>query len=154
MSSNAELHLAYKVGNAELSLFPYPHFFVQNVFPSDFYAEIQANLPDPAALLPIAEVRPVKGYKERFVLGLEDQSLDTLPPDKRAFWGDMRSWLVGGAFANLVLNKFASSLDERFANAPEPPKPAPARYSHPWLKSRSSRWRPSRSPRHTSRRLR
>src|SRR3954464_288478 len=118
MSSNAELHLAYKVGNAELSLFPYPHFFVQNVFPSDFYAEIQANLPDPAALLPIAEVRPVKGYKERYVFDFAGPQFNALPREKQAFWSGMHKWLLGGRFGQLVIEKFRPFIAQRFGNDP------------------------------------
>jgi len=45
MFSNAELHLAYKVANAPISGFPYPHCYVPDVFPADFYAEIQKKPP-------------------------------------------------------------------------------------------------------------
>ena len=79
MFSNAELHLAYKVANAPISGFPYPHCYVQDVFPADFYAEIQHNLPDPEAMIPIEEARQVKGYKERFVLELKPEHLNALP---------------------------------------------------------------------------
>ena len=119
MSSSAELHLSYKVGNAPIQTYPYPHFFLENAFPSDFYAEMQAKLPDPEAMRPIAEVRPVRGYKERFVMGFEDAALATLPEDKREFWLGLRQWLVGGRFANLVLHKFEEFLDDRFNRDPK-----------------------------------
>lgn len=114
MSSSAELQLAYKVGNAPINLFPYPHLFVQDVFPKDFYDALQANLPDPAAMLPIEQVRPVKRYKDRFVLEFEGQQLAALPEAKRAFWTNMHSWLVGGRFGELVANKFRPFIDQRF----------------------------------------
>jgi hypothetical protein len=95
MYSAAELQLAYKVGNVPFGMFPYPHFCIHDVFPADFYRQIQQNLPDPVAMRPIEEVRAVKGYKERFVLGLNDADLATLPADKRAFWSEFAGWLVG-----------------------------------------------------------
>lgn len=115
MFSDAELQLAYKVGNVPFNMFPYPHFYVPDVFPADFYRQIQQNLPDPEAMRPIEEVRMVKGYKERFVLGLEDAALATLPAGKRAFWEDLRNWLVGANFQTLVLRKFQPFIDQRFA---------------------------------------
>ncbi len=115
MFSDAELQLAYKVGNVPFNMFPYPHFYVPDVFPADFYRQIQQNLPDPDAMRPIEEVRMVKGYKERFVLGLEDAALATLPAGKRAFWEDLRNWLVGANFKTLVLRKFQPFIDQRFA---------------------------------------
>lgn len=38
-------HLAYKIANAPLRPFPFPHIYVQNVFPWPFYAELLDNLP-------------------------------------------------------------------------------------------------------------
>jgi hypothetical protein len=115
MYSAAELQLAYKVGNVPFGMFPYPHFCIHDVFPADFYRQIQQNLPDPVAMRPIEEVRAVKGYKERFVLGLNDADLATLPADKRAFWSEFAGWLVGSNFRSLVLRKFQPYIDQRFA---------------------------------------
>ena len=115
MFSDAELQLAYKVGNAPFSMFPYPHFYIPDVFPADFYRQLQQNLPDPAAMRPIEEVRAVKGYKERFVLGLDEKNLATLPAAKQAFWSELAGWLVGANFQSLVLRKFKPLIDQRFA---------------------------------------
>src|SRR5687768_6677332 len=114
MSSSAELHLSYRVANAAIQTYPFPHFFVEGVLPDDFYERLQAALPDPEALRPIADVRPVKGYKERFVLELDGDKLVELPAGKQQFWRDLHGWLVGGEFANVVLNRFAPYLDRRF----------------------------------------
>lgn len=114
MFSDAEMQLAYKVGNVPFNLFPYPHFYVPDVFPADFYRQIQQNLPDPGAMIPIEKARAVRGYKERFVLGLENEHLATLPAGKRAFWEDLRGWLVGAKFQALVMSKFKAFIDQRF----------------------------------------
>ncbi len=116
MFSDAELQLAYKVGNAQFNMFPYPHFYIPDVFPTEFYKDIQKNLPDPQAMLPIEQVRPVKGYKERFVLEMSEEHLATLPEAKRAFWKHFSEWLVGsGNFGNLVFTKFKPFIEQRFA---------------------------------------
>ena len=114
MYSDAELQLAYKVGNVPLSMFPYPHFYITEIFPAEFYRQLQQNLPDPEAMIPIEKARPVKGYKERFVLGFEDENLKTLPGPKRKFWEDLRGWMAGGGFASLVLKKFDPFIRQRF----------------------------------------
>lgn len=121
MSSDAELALAYKFANAPVFEFPYPHFFIQDVFPKDFYESLQSSLPDPSLMIPIEEARPVKGYKERFVLEIGDQKgQDLLPPDKRDFWRDFSGWLRSGRFAGLALRKFQPLIQQRFKNAPAP----------------------------------
>ncbi len=116
MSSDAELHLLYKVGNAPVNLYPFPHFYLRDVFPADYYAKMQSMLPDPAALRSLPEVRPVPkdAYKERFVITVAPEALEVLPDEKREFWNDLRSWLVGGAFARLMLEKFNPQITQRF----------------------------------------
>lgn len=120
MSSGAELHLSYKVGNAPLSMFPFPHFFLQDVFPKDFYQQIQDNLPDPEVMVPIEEVGRVKGYKERFILDIGGEQLKGLPDSKRRFWEQFQGWLVGGRFGALLFNKFAPFIEERYQGQPKP----------------------------------
>ena len=115
MFSDAELQLAYKVGNAPFSMFPYPHFYVPDVFPADFYLQLQQNLPDSQAMIPIEQARRLKGYKERFVLGLDAKSLSTLPAAKQEFWMNLAGWLVGANFRSLVLKKFQPFIDQRFS---------------------------------------
>ena len=117
MSSSAELQLAYKVANAPLNVFPYPHFYIEDIFPDDFYRELQANLPDPADMAPISQVRPVKGYKERFVMELRGPQLEKLPESKRSFWADLYQWLVGNRFGELVTSRFGQLIHQRFQNA-------------------------------------
>ena len=113
MSSSAELHLSYKVSNAQINLFPFPHFYVRDVFPQDFYDTLQEMLPDPGSMLPIRDVRPVN-YEDRFVLEFRDAQLAALPANKRAFWTDFHEWLVGGSFGQLMLHKFSHFVEMRF----------------------------------------
>jgi hypothetical protein len=123
MSRAAELYTAYQIANAPVRGFPYPHCFVRDVFPADFYAEMQRNLPDPAAMIPILEARGVKGYEERFVLELhKPEHLATLPDDKRKFWQDAATWFVGspygqlGRLGNLMMQKFQPFVQSRLKN--------------------------------------
>ena len=37
MYSSDELYLAYKIGNTEVSTFPFPHMYINNVFPNSLY---------------------------------------------------------------------------------------------------------------------
>lgn len=38
-------HIAYKIQNTRVSHFPFPHIYVENVFPDDFYDELLLALP-------------------------------------------------------------------------------------------------------------
>ena len=117
MFSDAELILAYNVANASIRIFPYPHIYVENVFPPKFYAEIQRNIPDPSAMIPIEQARPVMGYKERFVLEIAGDQVQTLPDTQKTFWKDFSGWLLSGRFLNLMMQKFNPFLQQRFKGA-------------------------------------
>lgn len=115
MFSDVEMNLAYKLGNANINIFPYPHFYLENLFPSDYYLKIQENLPNPEEMLPIEQVRNLKGYKERFALQLHGEQLELLPENKKIFWKQLQHYLVGKTnFANLVFSKFQPFIAERF----------------------------------------
>lgn len=117
MSSAAELHLTYKVANAAINRFPYPHCYVPEVFPPDFYADMQRHLPDPAAMIPIEQARGAKGYKERFVLQLNSENLSTLPEPRRNFWSDFAGWMLSGRLQQVMMKKFAPFVEARFPGA-------------------------------------
>ena len=118
MSSSVDLHLAYQVANAPVNPFPFPHLYVRDVFPSDFYARLQSMLPEPRAMLPLSQVRGVGGYDERFVMDFSPRQMAALAAGQREFWEGMRSILVGGPFANLLLGKFGPLVKQRFGNRP------------------------------------
>jgi len=100
--------------------YPYPHFFVQDVFPPDYYGQLQAMLPErEKTMKPLPEVRSIGGgaYRERFVMVLqrEGELMEGLTEDQRAFWTGLRGMLVGGAFGQMLLDKFRPAVGPRFA---------------------------------------
>ena len=111
-----ELHLTYTVANAPINRFPFPHCYVPDVFPPDFYAEMQRHLPDPGAMIPIEEARGAKGYKERFVLELNPRRLDSLPEPRKTFWSDLAAWILSGRLQQVMLDKFAPFIEARFGD--------------------------------------
>lgn len=115
MFSDAEMQLLYKVGNAPINTFPYPHFYINDIFPADFYREIQNNLPDPEAMIPIEQARNLKGYDERFVLDMTPKSLARLPDQKREFWTELNKMLViKGSVGLSIFNRLLPQIEKRF----------------------------------------
>lgn len=49
MNFDAFGHVAYKIVNAEVKQWPFPHIYVEDVFPPDFYALMLSDLPAPEA---------------------------------------------------------------------------------------------------------
>jgi hypothetical protein len=116
MATNIERTLTYNVLNAPLRPFPYPHIYVPEVFPPDFYAELQRRLPHPDAMIPIEQARPVKGYKERFVMDIGGP-METLTEEQRAFWSGLAGWLLSGRFRQVMLSRFKPYVEQRFQGA-------------------------------------
>ena len=63
-------HVMYKIANEPILTYPYPHFFIQSIFPESFYENILSNLPPTSKYTSIAETgRVTQGsYKERFII--------------------------------------------------------------------------------------
>lgn len=123
-STETDLHLAtaaytsYKLANAPISLYPFPHFYLENVFPADFYKKLIENFPDLAMMVPIAQARSISGYEQRWVMPLEQKFMTQLPAKQCQFWSDVSQWLLSHSFINLLLRKFASQIKARFADQP------------------------------------
>jgi len=118
MFLDAELHTAYKIGNTPILNFPFPHFYVENIFPDDFYSKIQENLLDTNEMMSIAEVysknKGLEGYKDRFIIDFKmEESLQKIEKDKFKFWESFQNNFSLN-FSNLLQSKFKRFLDMRF----------------------------------------
>src|SRR4051812_9153487 len=118
MFSNAETQLLYKVANAPIQMFPYPHIVVKDVFPVDFYRRLRDNLPPGAAYKTLNQLGRVHGnYSDaRTVLPLTPADVAALPEPCREFWDETANWLLGGQFPNIAMQKFGPLLANRFTD--------------------------------------
>jgi len=117
-SIETELQVLYNIGNAPVREYPYPHIFVPDVFPADFYAEIRRNLPPQEVLKTLGELKRVQcgDYPERGVLPLTPEDLPKLDEPRRAFWDQMRQWLLGRRFFDTMIGKFAPYIAHRLGD--------------------------------------
>ena len=118
MFLNAEAQLIYKVANAPIHVFPYPHILVHDIFPEDFYRALRQHLPPSNVYKSLTSLGRVgAGYPdERVVLPLTPQNVDELAEPYRAFWDQTARWLLGPRFAQILLQKFDALLAYRFKN--------------------------------------
>lgn len=93
---NALEHVVYKLRNATVNRYPFPHFFVEGVFPGECYEQLLWNLP--------SDYKPL-GFKSR-------SFSDTLP----WFLEDFK----GSYFANSILQIFWKDFYERFPDGSRP----------------------------------
>jgi len=119
MFLDAELHAAYRIGNTQILNFPFPHFYIENVFPDDFYFLIQENLPEINQMISLADHDPANwglaSYKDRYVLDFSREDLmRKVERDKRKFLDNFGKIFTQGNFGNLLQVKFKRFLDMRF----------------------------------------
>ena len=118
MSSAAELHCLYQIANAPMREFPYPHLYVRDVFPADFYAELLRNLPPESQLKTLSALKRVDGdYPDtRLVMPLTPAHTALLTEGQRRFWDDLGKWMLSGGFGQIMVAKFGPYLQQRFGN--------------------------------------
>jgi hypothetical protein len=118
MSSSVSWHVLYKIANAPINPFPFPHIYVRDVFPQDFYRQLRAHLPPAEALRSLRALGRVVGdYPEtRHVLPLTPESVQALDEPLRRFWNDLASWMLGGQFGQFLIPKFAEFLEMRLGD--------------------------------------
>ncbi len=118
MSSAVEDHVLSRIMAAPIKRLPSPHFFVENVFPEDYYRDLLANMPDDDTFTCLGDTgRVPKGaYRERFVFLPTKDHIGALSNGKREFWRDLGEWLYGERFFHSMLSKFAQSAATRFAD--------------------------------------
>ena len=118
MPFDADLHVLYKIANAPINAFPFPHIFVRDVFPPEYYRALRDHLPPADQFKKLTSLNRVSDdYPDsRLVLPLTSEHLSPLPEPYRAFWEQMASWILGGDFGRAVLPKFSESLRQRFGD--------------------------------------
>jgi hypothetical protein len=118
MSSGVDLHVLYKVANAPVRVYPFPHIYVRDVFPPDFYRKLRECLPPAGAYRDLKALGRVdKNYPDtRLVMVLAPESVQALDEPARSFWDELARWLFAG-FGRMALGKFEPFLNQRFGNS-------------------------------------
>lgn len=105
MISFMDLHLVYNVYNSKMNTFPFPHFYIQNIFEDEYYSKIIENLPEEAS-----EIKPKIKFNEEFYSLLDET--------KRKFWIDFRERILCGNLKSCLLDYFKEHIHDRFKNNP------------------------------------
>jgi hypothetical protein len=116
MFSDAEEHVLYQIGNAPIREYPYPHFYVDGIFPDDFYTAMRRHWPSAASLRNLDALgRVPKGaYAERFVMPFNQKEVAKLGEEAREFWMAFGEWLLSQRFIESVMRRFDPYIHQRF----------------------------------------
>jgi len=128
MSFDVEEFVHYQIANTAVRSYPYPHFYVQPVFPDAYYRRMLETLPNTAALTPINELGTVgridaktgqvtkSPFEPRYlaelsVLEAEEAAAFGSSSDT---WRSLSAWLLGDRFRDLIIAKFMAGIRARF----------------------------------------
>jgi len=116
MYSDVEQHVIYRIANAPVREHPFPHLFVDAVFPEAFYARLRSQWPDASSLVSLGATGRVSAgaYPERYILPLAAEGLERLPPGHREFWSEFAAWFLGQGLFNALMLKFERYVQARF----------------------------------------
>lgn len=109
-------HVAQRLRMSEIVSDPYPHYFLENVFPEEFYRELLRHLPDRDAYQNLFEITTLKldHFRFRDQRDVADGWTESLPLEMRSFWESFNDWFLGPEFAQAVLHTFAGPIHDRF----------------------------------------
>jgi hypothetical protein len=98
-----EMAVLYRLMNAEVRTWPFPHFHVTDVFPAEVYRTLVERLPTDEAYTAIRDYGTVgaDNSNDRLILSLGEGH-----PGAPEVWNQVGEWLLGSRFANAMLSKF------------------------------------------------
>lgn len=115
---DTEQYVTYRIANAPIAEHPFPHFYLTNVFPEEFYKKIIENLPDDNFYTSISATGRTKGYDDRYIIDFNKDGFTNLPDTQRVFWQGISSWMLGETFLSTLISKFSPYIEDRLQAFP------------------------------------
>jgi hypothetical protein len=111
-------HVVERLRAAEIVLEPYPHYYLENFFPDDYYQTLLRKLPESRVYQNLYEVTTLKldHFRHRDQRDLNEGWTATLPGEIKDFWDRFDEWFLGPDLAQAVMTSFASQLRARFGD--------------------------------------
>ena len=112
---NPLTHFIDRLRSAKVETDPFPHYYVEEVFPPEYYEELLRHLPASDVYENLYEVTDLKldHFRNRYQRDLNEGWTNALPPELRAFWKSFGEWFLSPELAHAVLASFGESLQPR-----------------------------------------
>jgi hypothetical protein len=109
-------HFVTRLRAAEVAYDPYPHYYIENVFPEEYYQELLRHLPASAVYENLRAVTTLKldHFRHRDQRDLNEGWTKNLPAELKEFWDSFDEWFLGPELAQAALESFAEPLRARF----------------------------------------
>jgi len=108
-------HFIERLRSARVEADPFPHYYLEGVFPEDYYQELLRHLPGSNVYENLYEVTTLKldHFRHRIQRDLTDGWTNSLPPELQSFWNPFNEWFLSPQVAQAVLESFAEPLRPR-----------------------------------------
>ena len=102
-------HFVDRLRSANVELDPFPHYYLEHVFPDDYYPLMLRYLPSSEVYDNLYEVTDLKldHFRHRDQRNMDHNWTDQLPIEQRVCWNMFNSWFLSEEFAQVVLKSFS-----------------------------------------------
>lgn len=119
MTDNSTSPLGHVVGRlrtSEVVADPYPHYYLENVFPDDYYQSLLSHLPESTVYQNLYAVTDLKldHFRHRDQRDFNEGWTGMLPDELKSFWIDFHEWFLGPQLAQAVLATFPKPSRDQF----------------------------------------
>jgi hypothetical protein len=120
VANDVLVHLLMRMASVKAEDQPFPHFFVENIFPQHVYDRMLASQPVPEAMVPMGEKHENgDGTYNRHELALMPETMQSIAPEHRDFWTGVHRALTSPQFKMCVFGKLRAGLAYRYGCRPE-----------------------------------
>src|SRR4026208_836964 len=108
-------HFIERLRSARVEADPFPHYYIEGVFPDDYYKELLRHLPSSNIYENLYEVTSLTldHFRHRYQRDLNAGWTEALPPELQQFWNSFNEWFLSAQLAEAVLESFAEPLRPR-----------------------------------------
>jgi hypothetical protein len=101
-------HFVDRLRGASVELDPFPHYFIEHVFPEDYYREMLNHLLPTGVYRNLYEVTDLKldHFRHRDQRDMDQGWTDNLPAEQRVFWNSFNQWFLSEELAQAVMRSF------------------------------------------------
>lgn len=105
-------HFIERLRRTQVDSDPFPHYFVEHVFPDDYYRELLRHLPPNDVYENLYEVTDLKldHFRHRDQRDMDHGWTDKLRGEQRVFWSSFNQWFMGEELARAVMQSFALEM--------------------------------------------
>jgi hypothetical protein len=116
MSAHVSEYVFYQIANTPVRTHPYPHIYVRDVFPEDFYRDLRAQLPPAGTFKSLKALGRVSAdYPDtRQVFPVTPDNVGALEEPLTTFWTRVAQQFLTGNFMQKMLLHFRPFLEQRW----------------------------------------